>query len=124
MVKSYFNTIRLNMKTLTTFFMTLVENYLYYKRRINLQVQLGQMECGGGVSFWPKPILHSTLVLEYANFILVKPYGVCNRGYHCNEITMVSCKHIYHLFCLSKVLRNTNKCLVCSELLHHDWWTN
>jgi hypothetical protein len=34
------------------------------------------MECGGGVSFWFKPILHfaSTLEFDSCGFIVVKPY--------------------------------------------------
>ncbi len=43
-----------------------------------VQVQLEQMECGGGVSFWPKPILHfaSTLKFDSCGFIVVIPCGL------------------------------------------------
>jgi hypothetical protein len=48
-----------------------------------VEAQLGQMECGKGVSFWLKPILHSTLMSKFAknhSFIIVRPCGFCNRS--------------------------------------------
>ncbi len=43
-----------------------------------VQAQLEQMECGGGVSFWPKLILHfaSTSKFDNCGFIVVKPCGL------------------------------------------------
>jgi hypothetical protein len=42
----------------------------------------------------------------------------------CYDIAITSCKHTYHPFCLIEVLRDNNKCLICDELSHLDWWTN
>ncbi len=43
-----------------------------------VQAQLEQMECGRGVSFWTKPILHfaSTSEFDKYGFIVVKPCGL------------------------------------------------
>lgn len=92
-----------------------------------VQAQSKQMECGRGVSFWPKPLLHSctTTESENANFnLVVKPCGFCNRSYHYNDIVVTSCEHTYHPFFLAKIILNNNKCLICGEILHPDWWTS
>jgi hypothetical protein len=73
------------------FFMTLSNNYLCLKgRRKVVQAQLRQMECGEGVSFWPKPILHSTITVEYEKwgFIVINPYEFCNKGYDCYDVAI------------------------------------
>jgi hypothetical protein len=84
------------------------------------------MENGGGVSFWPKPILHlsSSTKSESGSFIVVKPCGFCGRGYHFGDVTITSHKHTYHPFYLVEVVRDNNKCLICGELFHLDWCTS
>ncbi len=36
----------------------------------------------------------------------------------------VSCKHIFHPFCIGVMLKDSNKCCVCNVKLHPDWWTS
>jgi hypothetical protein len=31
---------------------------------------------------------------------------------------------MYHPFCLGEMLKNNNKCMVCGEVFHPNWWTN
>jgi hypothetical protein len=86
--------------------MTLSNNYLCLKgRRKVVQVQLRQMECGEGISFWPKPILHSTIVVEYENwgFIVINPYEFCNKGYDCYDVAIIFYKHTYHPFYVANI---------------------
>jgi hypothetical protein len=59
---------------------------------------------------------------KFETYILVKPYGFCNRGYHCHDIVVASCKHTFHPFCLGELLRVNNKCFVCAQVFHLDWW--
>jgi hypothetical protein len=91
-----------------------------------VQVQLGPMENGGGVSFWPKPILHpsSSTKFESVSLIVVKPCGFCGRGYHFGDVAIASCKHTYRPFYLAKVVKDNNKCLICGELFHPNWFTS
>lgn len=86
--------------------------------------QVVEMHKGGGLSFWPKPILHPACPPTSKNSIAVnvRPCGFCNQGYHCSNITMTSCKHTYHTICLGEFLKLQNKCVVCDQLLHHDQW--
>jgi hypothetical protein len=54
-------------------------------------------------------------------YILVKPCGFCNRGYHCHDIA-ITCKHTLHPFCLGELLKVNNKCFVCAQMFHPNWW--
>jgi hypothetical protein len=65
------------------------------------------------------------LIVEFVEdygFIVVKPCGFCNKSYHCYDVTITYCKHTYHPSYLVEVQKDSNKCLICDELLHHDWW--
>jgi hypothetical protein len=57
-------------------------------------------------------------------YILAKPCGFCNRGYHCHDIddNNSSYKHTFHPFCLRKFLKVNNKFSICAQLFHLDWW--
>jgi hypothetical protein len=37
---------------------------------------------------------------------------------------ITSCKHTFHPFCLSAMLKYLNKCCVCNVTLHPNWWTS
>jgi hypothetical protein len=76
--------------------------------------------------FGCEPILHSSSVAKYGNatFIIVKHCEFCNRGFHSHDIVVASYKHTFYPFCLAKILKDNNKCLICGEILHPNWWTN
>lgn len=83
------------------------------------------MENGGGISIWPKPILHPLLAkdgFDNLSYVDINPCGFCNRGFHCFDVVLTSCRHAFHPFCISEVARTGNKCVVCEELFHPDWW--
>jgi hypothetical protein len=50
--------------------------------------QLEDMKKKCGTSFWPKPTVHHALngKSNSPTYILFKPCGLCNRGYHYNDI--------------------------------------
>jgi hypothetical protein len=86
------------------------------------------MERGRGSSFWLEPMLHPSCPINFdsnPNFVIVfKPCGFCKNWYNFYDVTLISCKHTYHLFCLAEMLKNDNKCLVCGEVFHPRWWNN
>jgi hypothetical protein len=86
--------------------------------------QIDEMKSSGGIKFWPKPLLHppSSDILGSNNFFHVRPCGWCRRGYHCFDIAVTSCKHMFHPFCLAEAFRKTSTCMVCGTMLHPDWW--
>jgi hypothetical protein len=69
------------------------------------------MERGGGCSFGPKPMLHPSFVGDVNSYdvIHLKPYEFCKRGYAFYDVVVTSCKHTYHPFCLSEMLKSENK---------------
>ncbi len=73
-----------------------------------------------GTFFWPKSIIHPMLNNKFETYILVKPCGFCNRGYHCHDIGITFYKHTFHPFCFKKILKlATNVLFVhkCSILI-------
>ncbi len=78
----------------------------------------------GGNSFWPKPILHPSVEENFDKliYIQIKPCGFCVRGFHCNDIVVTSCRHTFHTFCLSEMLKDNNSCSIRGQVLHLDWW--
>jgi hypothetical protein len=81
------------------------------------------MQKGNNISTWPKPILHRTISPPTCDFAInVRPCGFCNKWYHCWDVTITLCKHIYHSFCLYKLVKQHNKCLVCEQMFHPNWW--
>ncbi len=84
-----------------------------------IHVQFKEMERGGGLSFWPKPFLHPTMPIDsdVHIIILVFPCLFCKRSFNFYDI-IVSCKHVYHPFCLGKAIKKGNKLFVCCEVFH------
>ncbi len=78
------------------------------------------------MAFKPKPILHFEDALEDSGrtFVIVKPCGFCNHGFHCMDVAITFCKHTFHPFCHGVMLKESNKCCVCNVKLHLDWWTS
>ena len=33
-------------------------------------------------------------------------------------------RHVFHPFCLGVMIKSSNKCLVCKEDLHPNWWSS
>lgn len=86
--------------------------------------QIDEMKSTGGVKFLPKPLLHppSSDILGSDSYLHVRPCGWCRRGYHCFDIAVTSCKHMFHPFCLAEAFRETSSCVVCGSTLHPEWW--
>jgi hypothetical protein len=40
------------------------------------------------------------------------------------DVAVISCKHMFHPFCLGAMLKQSNKCCICNVKLHPDWWTS
>ncbi len=85
----------------------------------NIQMQQDKMKIGKGMAFKPKPNLHFKDVLEDSSktFVIVKPCGFCNQGFHCMDVAITSCKHTFHPFYLGAMLKESNKCCVCNVKL-------
>jgi hypothetical protein len=65
----------------------------------SIQLQCERMKRKVGMSFKPKPIMHYEDVEESGKaFIIVKPCGFCNQGFHCMDVVIISCKHTFHPF--------------------------
>jgi hypothetical protein len=87
--------------------------------------QLKEMQKGGSMSFWPKPILHPDRPpCNGPTMIVIKSCGLCGQWYHCWDIVVTSCLHTYHPTCLSEHLKMNNRCKVCNQTLHPYWWSN
>ncbi len=84
--------------------------------------QLEDMKNKSDTSFQPKPIVHPMLNNKFETYILVKPCGFCNRGYHCHDIAVAFYKPTFHPFCLGKLLKVCNKCFVYAQVFHLDQW--
>ncbi len=87
--------------------------------------QLHGMKERTGMSFWPTPIMHPTKLptndIEARAFIIIKPCGYCNQCFHCHDIAIISCKHVFHPFCLDAMLKDSNKCYMCKQKFHPNW---
>ena len=78
-----------------------------------------------GLSVWPRPILHPApgkVGDDNFPYLVIKPCAFCNRGFHCCDIVVTSCKHTFHPLCLSEIVRTSNRCFVCNALFHLVWW--
>ena len=86
--------------------------------------QIEEMKSTGRVKFLPKLLLHPPLpdILGSDSFLHVRPCGWYRRGYHCFDIDVTSCKHMFHPFCLAEAFRKTSACVVCGTMLHPEWW--
>jgi hypothetical protein len=91
-----------------------------------VQLQLGLMAKGGGLSLWPKPTLHPLCPRDddFLPQIQLRPCGYCKQWFHCFDVVVTSCKHTFHPFCLAESLRSSNNCVTCGQILHPDWWTS
>ncbi len=74
----------------------------------------GEIQCG----------LHPCVEVNSDNstYLQIKACGFFGRGYHCHGIVVMSCKHTFHPFFLSKVLWDNNICCVCGHVPHLNWW--
>jgi len=84
-------------------------------------MQLEGMKLMGGISFWPKPMLHPCMSHNFVNSLTMNPCGYYYRGYECTDIAFTSCKHAYHPFCFVQVIKAFNHYLVCNSMLHLNW---
>ncbi len=74
---------------------------------------------------WPKLILHLDRPLSDATcMFIIKACGLCGQWYHYGDIVLTSCMHTFHPTCLCEHLKTNNKCKVCNQRLHLDWWTS
>jgi hypothetical protein len=82
-----------------------------------IQGQLESMKKRNGNCFWPKPIIHLNAHVNFDSptFLVIKCCGFCLWGFHCNDIVVISCKHMYHPFCLGELVRVNNKCSICEQ---------
>ena len=91
-----------------------------------VKFQLQEMKKGGGVSLWPKPVLHpsSPSALDLPLQIDVTACAFCSRWYSCMDVVVAPCMHMFHPFCIAEVARHSNKCNACDTLFHPQWWTS
>ena len=54
---------------------------------------------------------------------MIKSYGYCDYVFQFNDIVVTSCRYVFHPFCLGIMIKSSNKCLVCKENLHPNWWS-
>jgi hypothetical protein len=82
--------------------------------------QLENMKKMNGNSFWPKPIIHPNAHVNFDSptFLVIKRCGFCLQGFHCNDIVVISCKHMHHPFWLGELVKVTNKCSICEKKIH------
>ena len=82
--------------------------------------QIEDMKLVGGIKFCPKPLLHpsSSDILDLDMYFHDKPCTWCKQGCHCFNIAIISCKHVFHSYCLAEV----STCVVYGILLHPHWW--
>ncbi len=78
------------------------------------------------MSFQPNPIIPPEKPTNDGRrfVIIVQPCGYCNQWFHCFDIAITSCKHTFHPFCFCAMLQNSNKCCVCKQKLHPNWWSS
>jgi hypothetical protein len=107
-------------------FLSLKSSTLLLEREVvAIKQQKEDIENNHGLSVWPRPILllaASKVGDENFLYLIIKPCAFCNRGFHCWDIAATSCKHTFHPFCLSEIVRTSNRCFVCNALFHPDWW--
>jgi hypothetical protein len=61
-----------------------------------LDMELEGMKLMGGVSFWPKHVLHPCMSHNFVNSLIVNPCGYYYKGYECMDIAFTSYKYAYH----------------------------
>ena len=83
--------------------------------------QIRLMKEGGGVANWPKPCLHLEVPEDGVGVFELEACSFCNRWYTAFDIVMASCKHLYHPFCVAKLVETQNSCVICKEHFHPAW---
>jgi hypothetical protein len=80
---------------------------------------------GGGLSCWPKLILHPPFLGDADGSIHIQlhPCGFYKLWYHCFDLVITSCKHTFHPYCLDESLKTSNHCFTCGHILNPNWWT-
>jgi hypothetical protein len=58
------------------------------------------------------------------SMVLIKGCGLCGQWYHCFDVVVTSYLHTYHPTCLGEHLKIHNKCKVCNQRFHLDWWSS
>lgn len=76
------------------------------KEEETIHFQMHGMRKGGGMCFWPTPIMHSTKPLDDGsrNFVIIKSFVYCHSWFHYDDIAVINFKHTFHLFCLGSML--------------------
>ncbi len=76
------------------------------KEEETIHFQMDGMKKGGGMCFWPTPIMHSTKPLDDGsrNFVIIKSCGYCHSWFHYDNIAIINFKHTFHPFCLGTML--------------------
>jgi hypothetical protein len=99
--------------------------FLLEREVVAIKRQKEDIENDRGLFMWPCPILllaANKVGNENFPYLIIKPCAFCNRGFHCWDIAVTSYKHTFHLFCLSEIVRASNRCFVCNALFNPDWW--
>lgn len=91
---------------------------------LSVSTHLEEVKKKSGFSLWPKAILHppATEIDCKPQYLIVNRCGWCKRGYHCYDIAVASCKHMFHPYCLGEVFKKSQSCVVCEQPIHPDWW--
>ena len=60
--------------------------------------QIEDMKLVGGIKLCPKFFLHPSLldILDSDTYLYVSPCLWCKQGYHCFDIAVISCMHMFH----------------------------
>jgi hypothetical protein len=83
--------------------------------------QILKMKNGRGVVCYPQPALHPNQPEDGHTLFELKPCSLCSRWYNSFDVVMFSCKHFYHLFCISKLVDLQHSCVTCNEPFHLEW---
>jgi hypothetical protein len=76
----------------------------------------------GGMACWQKPCLHPDLPEEIGGAFELEPCSFYNRWYTLFDVVMVRWRHFYHPFCITKLAKTQNSCIICKETFHPAWW--
>ena len=86
--------------------------------------EIEKLKAGAGVRCCPRPCLHPHEVEEAAGPFMLEPCAVCNRWYNSYDVVMASCRHLYHPFCITKLVESQNSCVTCNEVFAPSWWAS
>lgn len=83
--------------------------------------EIGKMRSGLGVACWPKPCLHPDRLEDEGGLLELQPCSFCNKWYNSFDAVISSCKHMYHPFCISKLVDTQNSCVSCNKPFDPAW---